>query len=378
MAIGLPIPKIDKPKVAGAKAPAAQSFSSQLNQQLSSAAGAVSGAVSGAFGSVSGAVGNIINDPLSAVGRAVNGDFRGIVNEAFGQGGLGVSGKAKSIAQESGFFGSKGVKPPTISGGDASQWGQINPKLLANIYLMADGVTADQSDVIVAPITDANLDFQLNWQSSFEGAGAESKAPALMALIQSGQIGIITQSLQAVLPEGDANGGAADQLVAGASGQLAQIAQKTKDFAKSLEGRTGITKLNSRQVFSGMPPISITFTLHLRAFKDAVSEVLDPYQKLLEWSLPVQLAQDGIIANTAAAAGGDGSLINALFPSKAPNFVGFRFAGNRYEPMVIESVSHPLDGQLDKNGVPLYRAVQIKLSTLTALDRADVSNVILR
>ena len=34
------------------------------------------------------------------------------------------------------------------------------------------------------------------------------------------------------------------------------VAKRTATWAKELEGRTGITKLNSRQVFSGMPPIT--------------------------------------------------------------------------------------------------------------------------
>ena len=370
-----PKSKAVKPSVFGSKGPDISSFSQTINQQVSGFS--VRGAVDSVAGSVSNAVGSVAGDPLGAIERVASGNVRSLVNKAFIPSGS-FGGSQREAEQVLGEFGSKSVLPSVAPGGDASQWGQINPNLLANIYLLRDGVPDDSAGVIKAPISDANLDIQLNWQSPFEGAGPESKAPALMALIQSGQIGIITQSLQAVLPNGDAQGGVVDRTIADASGYLGQVAQKTKDFAKSLEGRTGITKLNSRQVFSGMPPISITFTLHLRAFQDPIKEVMEPYQALLEWALPEQLAQDGIIANTAGAVSGDQSIINALFPSKAPSFVGFRYADNRYEPMVIESVGHPLDGPMDSRGFPLYRAIQIKLSTLTALDRSDIKNVLLR
>ena len=40
----------------------------------------------------------------------------------------------------------------------------------------------------LAPLTDASMDVVLNWQSPFEQAGPESRAPSIMAMLQSGEI----------------------------------------------------------------------------------------------------------------------------------------------------------------------------------------------
>jgi len=62
--------------------------------------------------------------------------------------------------------------------------------------------------------------------------------------------------------------------------------------AKNLEGQTGITKLNSRQVFSGLPPIKIPITMYFRAWANAQDEVERPINQLFEWALPQELADE--------------------------------------------------------------------------------------
>ena len=54
------------------------------------------------------------------------------------------------------------------------------------------------------------------------------------------------------------------------------VQQKSNDLLKQFEGRTGITKLNSTQVFTGMPPVKIQVTALLRAWRDSASEVEAP------------------------------------------------------------------------------------------------------
>lgn len=254
-----------------------------------------------------------------------------------------------------------------------SQWGRLSDKLIARIFpcdadgkeitTIADGLFI-QNDVR-GPITEANFECSLNWQSPFENAGPESKAPALMAMLQTGQIATVANALQAVLPSD------------GAIGSVLQgTAEKTAQYAKDLQGRTGITKLNSRQVFSGMPPLKITMVLHFRAMTDPQSEVVEPYKRLLEWALPQKLAADGVLAEVVR--NGSEDFIKALFPSLAPQMVGFTYANERYSPMVIESIGNPIDGPKSVDGLPLYRAVQISLATLTALDRNDVAAIFSR
>lgn len=251
-----------------------------------------------------------------------------------------------------------------------SQWGNLSRNLIARIYpcdssgkeiLSELGATTD----IRGPITDAQFEASLNWQSPFENSGPESKAPALMSMLQTGQLATLANALQAVVPSDSAMG----KMVAGA-------AEKTAGYAKELEGRTGITKLNSRQVFSGMPPIKLTMILHLRALTDPATEVVAPYQRLLEWALPQQLAKDGVLAEVIKS--GSDDFIKALFPSLAPQMIGFAYGNNRYSPMVIESIGNTIDGPMGPTGLPLYRAVQVTLATLTALDKNDVAGIFSR
>lgn len=249
------------------------------------------------------------------------------------------------------------------------QWGNLSSKLIARLYPCDSAgveiVGAGGASDVRGPVTEAMFEASLNWQSPFENSGPESKAPALMAMLQTGQIATVANALQAVIP--------GDGMI---SGMLSETAEKTAQYARELEGRTGITKLNSRQVFSGMPPIKLTMVLHFRAVTDPETEVMQPYQRLLEWALPKQLAKDGVLAEVIKT--GTDDLIKALFPSLAPQMVGFTYGNNRYSPMVIESIGNPIDGPMGPTGLPIYRAVQLTLATLTALDKNDVAGIFSR
>ncbi len=213
------------------------------------------------------------------------------------------------------------------------------------------------------PITVVSIEGTLNWQSPFESTGPEAKAPALMAMLQSGSLVPVINAIQAANPVENST----------VNGFLNSAATKAKQIAKELEGRTGITKLNSRQVFSGMPPVKITMTIHFRAMYDTMAEVVEPYQRLWEFSLPQQLAQDGVLTEVIASTGSENSsFLKAMFPSMAPLMVSMTYANNRFPAMVIEGISNPLDGPMDDNGRPIFRSVQVMLATLTAIDRADV------
>lgn len=251
---------------------------------------------------------------------------------------------------------------------EGSDWGNLSPHLIARIYACdADGVALPTEFLgVTGPATEVNFESTLNWQSPFESTGPESKAPALMAMLQSGSLVPVINAIQAVNPvENDT-----------INGVLNGAANKAKQIAKDLEGRTGITKLNSRQVFTGMPPIKVSMTLHFRAITDAVAEVVEPYQRLLEFSMPQGLAADGVLTEVIASTGSENSsMLKAMFPSIAPLMVGLVYGNNRFPAMVVESISNPLDGQMDSEGRPIQRSVQIMLATLTALDRADIKKL---
>lgn len=281
---------------------------------------------------------------------------------------LGINGTAMGNIGGSSLLGGIGGLGAAMAGSEGSEWGGLSEHLIARIYACdADGIALSSEPLGVSgPATDVNFETTQNWQSPFESTGPESKAPALMAMLQTGSLVPVINAIQAVNPI------KSDSI----NGVLNDAAKKAKQIAKDLEGRTGITKLNSRQVFAGMPPIKVTLTMHFRAMYDAMAEVVEPYQRLLEFSMPQGLAADGVLTEVIASTGSEqSSLLKAMFPSMAPLMVGFVYGNNRYPAMVVESISNPLDGPMDKEGRPIYRAVQITLATLTALDRADIKKL---
>lgn len=287
-----------------------------------------------------------------------------------------TGGILSSLGIIKGSKGESGALEGIVSGGSGqlstlpslSQWGGMSEHLFGVFFpVTADGVeitsTEGLSSQIYGPVTDVQFESVLTWQSPFENSGPESKAPTIMALLQTGQLAVVANSLQLALPDGAVGNFARD------------LAGKAQTWAKSLEGRTGITKLNSRQVFSGMPPVRLTMVLHLRAVSDPDTEVVQPYQQLLEWSWPQQLAENGIFSEVLTS---DEGFLHAMFPSKAPQMIGFRYGNNRYSPMVVESVGNPLDGPMDSRGRPISRSIQLTLATLTALDKDDVQAIFSR
>lgn len=353
-----------------------------LDTAANSAAGLVKGAVrtvSAPFGSaegVAGSVGNALGGVAKGAVRAgtsiIDGAVGGTANRKLITGAVqDIIGGGKTVLGKPGnpgeivgnVLGAIGGAANTYLAGSGN-WGYLSPFLLANIYACdADGIIRiDEPLMVTGPMTDSNFEGTFNWQSPFESTGPEAKAPALMAMLQSGSLVPVLNALQAVNPiQSDTINGA-----------LNSAADKARAIAKDLEGRTGITKLNSRQVFSGMPPVKITFVIHFRAVTDAMSEVVEPYMRLMEWALPQQLAKDGVLTEVIASTGSqNSSMLKAMFPSRSPLLVGLTHGRNRYAPMVIESVSHILDGPLDSTGLPIYRAVQLTLATLTAIDRND-------
>lgn len=318
---------------------------------------AANGVFSGALGRIQG-----------AAERALSNDPTGVVNEVLRGA---ITGKKQvKQAPESGAVIGKVDAGKKIS--DASL-PYANKHLLAQLFLCDKDGKQDPKNptVITAPAFDVNLDVSLNWHSQFESMNMDNFKPSLMAMIQSGEIGTAVQGLQALTDKLQPDW--LKEITGDKIGKL--LKEGSTDFvelSKQLEGMTGITKLNSRQVFAGMPPIKITLSLVFRAFSDATKEVQIPVNQLFQWALPKKLANDGLTGRTEA-----NSVISALFPSEAPGMVGLVYGRNRYAPLVIEGYPLQLDGPMTSDGVPVYRVVQLTLSTLTALDRTDLAERIL-
>lgn len=246
---------------------------------------------------------------------------------------------------------SKATKAVTAQG---STWDNLNSNLIANIYEVDHTGAVVAGTAVVQAVFTGDVDFagNFNWQSPFEGAGAESKAPALMSMLQSGAFQPLIDSL---------------------GGKTKEVLQDTINEAR---GRTGITKLNSTQVFSGMPPIKIQGNLLLRAWENPINEVENPLDTLMRWALPYSLAPEGtLLSNAINFAQGNGkSLIETIMPSEAPPLVAVTYKGRTYAPMVIESINLPLGSPIDANGSFTSMVIPVTFASLTAIDGNDWMN----
>ena len=249
---------------------------------------------------------------------------------------------------------------PAIDGWDGrqlgSKWDGLSPSLLATIFPVNAQGEPEPGNFVVAPPTDGNIELTANWQSPFEQSGAESKAPAITSMLQSGMLQAYAESLLGKGSDGSAR---------------ARLSAEITSFSKDAQGRTGMTKLNSTQIFTGSAPLKLPLTLHFRAFDDAIEEVQAPIDQLARWVLARQLAPNGSLVSAVEAFKTGQGFLKALLPSLAPQMVGFRYGGYMFAPMVIESMSHPITGPRTGDGSLLNVAVQITLATLTSLDQGD-------
>ena len=144
---------------------------------------------------------------------------------------------------------------------------------------------------------------------------------------------------------------------------------------KDLRGSTGITKINSTQIFGGSSPSKISLTLLFKAWSDPIKEVEAPLRKLMEWAVPQALAQQGVLTGlvTGAKAANRRNIVNYLLPSTAPRLVSFRYGQRYFQKMVIESISEPLTSPRDKDDHYTSCSVGITLATLKSLERKDIA-----
>ena len=254
----------------------------------------------------------------------------------------------------------KGQKSTNPASQIGSLWDGLNPHLVASLFEVDHtGARVGDLELRAALADETQLDLTLNWQSPFEQAGPESKAPTVMAMLQSGAIQPLLDNVGKTLEAAGAS--AAGQAVRGAAVS-----------AEQARGRTGMTKLNSTQVFSGMPPIKIQTTLLLRAWRDPGVEVERPLDQIMQWALPRELAPEGTLLTGAMEyMRGEKTFLEAALPSLAPTLIGLIYKGRQYAPMVIETVGVPLHSPIDKFGRFVQMAIPVTLSSLAAWDRRD-------
>lgn len=244
-----------------------------------------------------------------------------------------------------------------VPGGLGSNWDGLSPHLIAKIYEVDHkGNVIPGGPVVFAPFAgEVSLDIEMNWQSPFEGAGADGAMPGASQMFQSGAIPAVTDKI----------GEAVGVNLSGVSGA-----------ASAAVGRSGMTKLNSTQIFNGMPPLRIQGELLFRAWSDPTTEVEAPTEQLMSWLLPAELAEVGTLLTAAVEyAATDKGFIESAFPSRSPSFLAITYKGRTYSPVVIERVSYPLGSPIDSAGRFTQMRMPITIATLTAIDRRDWANM---
>lgn len=250
----------------------------------------------------------------------------------------------------------------------SSDWLGLNDHLIASIYPVNNkGLRVGVEMVEVqGPLTACDLEQSLTWQSPFENSSPDTKVPALTAMLQSGAIADVYSDLRS------------SGILASVGAASLSDKSATEDTLREFTGRTGITKMNSTQIFTGQPPAKITLTMLFRAFYDPQKEVERPLQQLWAWAVAQELAGDSIVSRVGNADRSVKGYLSALLPSTVPQMVGFQYKRRSFGPMVIESIGEPMNSPIDKNGVYTEIQVPMTLSSLTALDRNDMSRIMNR
>ncbi len=232
-----------------------------------------------------------------------------------------------------------------------SEWGKLSEHLVASFWEVdRAGKRVDPDLTLKAPLLDPSLEVTLNWQSPFENVGSDV-LPTLQQLLSSG--------------EAKKNAGLIDEF-------LSKFVDLDLSAAvATLEGKASITKLNSTQIFNGMPPIKFQVTLLFRAWKDAKREVEQPLEQFMKWALPVHLDNTTGLQRVSKAVNDEISGKEAFLPSQTPVFIAMKYKNRIYKPLVVESVSVPLSSPIDKNGNFVELSVPVQLASLAAIDRND-------
>jgi hypothetical protein len=252
----------------------------------------------------------------------------------------------------------RGTLYPVLS----SDWTGLNPLLIASFFpvrRIVEGVNVrwerEPSSVEVqAPLTDGMIEQTANWTSPFENQTADAKLSSLSSMLQMGGFSAILNALQERVGKDGALGGQLDS---------------ANSALKNLEGKTAVTKLNSTQIFSGMPPLKITATAHFRALYDPTSEVSAPMDQLMQWTLPKKLSTQGLVGNVLDSSQEKGW--RTVYPSEAPQIIGMRYADMLFMPMVLEALPQPLTTPRDSFGRAIHSSMTFSIGSLTALDKDD-------
>lgn len=194
--------------------------------------------------------------------------------------------------------------------------------------------------IVGFPIGETVLTLSTNWNSPFENAGLESVAGNTTSLLQSGELAEIAQ------------------LIGLETGQITNAGD-----------RSSMNLLSSTQIFSGQPPADLPLTLRFRAIKDAHKEVELPIRFLASWMVAQEIREGGGLRIAAKDAKSGSVGAETLLPTKIPVFVCVEYGNRIFQPMIIESITEPINTKLNRLGQRTECEISLKLQSLFAWDR---------
>ena len=203
-------------------------------------------------------------------------------------------------------------------------------------------------NVVYSIFTEGDSSIESQWQTPFENMNLDNKLPSLMAGLQTG---VLAQAV----------GGLAQKVGDLTGFDTGSTQSKANELGSGLEGKSNFNKTNSVQVFMSTNSIKLNLTLVFMAYKDAEKEVEQQFLQLQQWALPKVLAGGGFIQE------------GEIFGSVIPPFVALTLSGKTYKPFVIESVSAPLGGAIDKDGNRMVITANVSLMSRTAVDANGIS-----
>lgn len=234
---------------------------------------------------------------------------------------------------------------------DPSVWGRLS-ELFKTRFIQCDrdGNPLNDGRQVVAVAIEGHLSNESNWATPFDSSNPENKLPTLLGGLQSGTISDVAGALASKIGMGES---------------LAENLEKA-------EGRSSFTKVNSTQIFLSGSSAQFQMTVIFRAWRNARKEVEDQVGLLHQMSVAQELSDDSIAANQIE----NPSLsVEGFMPSFIPPYITMYHAKRSYTPLILQSFSRDIVGNMTEEGDMLYLEIPLTLLSRQAWDSRDVGKI---
>ncbi|WP_151765809.1 hypothetical protein [Acinetobacter colistiniresistens] len=240
---------------------------------------------------------------------------------------------------------------PAVDYRDPSVWGRLNDIFKSKFMLCdKDGNLLNDGRQVVAVAIEGHLSHESNWATPFDSSNPENKLPTLLGGLQSGTLTDFAGAMASKLGMGDS---------------LAENLQKA-------EGRSSFTKVNSTQIFLSNSSVQVNMTVIFRAWRNARTEVENQVGLLHQMAVPQMLSDDSIAAGQLE----NPSLsFEGFMPSLIPPYITLYHAKRSYTPLILQSFSRDIVGNMTEHGDMVYLEVPITLLSRQAWDSHNVGKL---